>query len=193
MSVAAWSHDSAALQGAVTRMRDSTRSVDSGAIRAAVRRAWVAQRGGLSVRPEWRDVADSYVLDRAVPLLAAAADSALIDLGGLFLWIGPATKRPVGIANPGNALDPVAQVELRSGAISTVSGRGEHRATTVLAGDAFTASAWASVLFAFGCDQALAMAQRGEGRISVVCADSAGVRWTTDLQNRVVLPAARAP
>jgi thiamine biosynthesis lipoprotein ApbE len=193
VSVAAWSPDSAALQGAVRRMRDSTRSADSAAIRTAVRQAWAAQRGGLSVRPEWGDVADSYVLDRAVPLLAAAADSALIDLGGLFLWIGPATKRPVGIANPVNALDPVAQVDLRSGAVSTVSGRGEHRALTVLAGDAFTASAWASALFALGCEEALATAQRREGRISVVCADSAGVRWTTDLQNRVLLPAVPAP
>lgn len=193
VSVAAWSPDSAALHGAVTRMRDSTRSADSGAIRAAVRQAWAVQRGGLALRPDWRDVTDSYVLDRAVPLLAAAADSALIDLGGLFLWIGPATQRPVGIANPANALEPVAQVDLRSGAISTVSGRGEHRALTVLAGDAFTAAAWASALFPLGCDKALATAQRGENHLSVVCADSAGVRWTADLQNRVLLPAARAP
>jgi hypothetical protein len=193
VSVAAWSHDSAALQTAISRLRDSTRAVDSSTIRSAVRRAWDLEREDLRLRPEWRDVADSYVLDLAVPVLQAVADSALFDLGGLFLWIGPATQRPVGIANPGNALDPVAQVDLRSGAVSTVSGRGEHRALTVLAGDAFTASAWASALFGLGCETALATAQRREGRISVVCADAAGVRWTTDLQNRVLLPAARAP
>jgi hypothetical protein len=104
------------------------------------------------------------------------------------------TNRPVGIANPGNALERVAQVELRTGAIGTVSGRGEHRAVTVLAPTAFKASAWASALFSLGCDGALALVQRLEGReISLVCADSAGVRWSPELRNRVVLPTARVP
>lgn len=191
VSVAAWSKDSVALEAAIARMRDSTRAFDSTTARAAVRQAWRAERGDVSLRPEWRDVADSYVLDRALPVLAAAADSALIDLGGLFLWLGPATRRPVGITDPGNALDPVAQVELRAGAVSTVSGRGEQRSVTVLAPTAFKASAWASALFALGCDRALALAARRH--VSLVCADSAGVRWSPELQNRVVLPPGRAP
>jgi hypothetical protein len=193
VSVAAWSTDSIALQAAMSRLRDTTGAVDSTAARAAVRQAWAAERGkgDVALRPEWRDVGDSYVLDRAVPELARAADSALIDLGGLFLWIGPATSRTVGIADPGSALEPVAQVVLRLGAISTVSGRGEHRAVTVLAPTAFKASAWASALFSLGCDKALAQAARRG--ISVVCADSAGVRWSPDLQNRVLLPPGRVP
>jgi hypothetical protein len=194
VSVAAWSHDSAALQTAISRLRDSTRAVDSSTIRSAVRRAWDLEREALRLRPEWRDVADSYVLDLAVPVLQAVADSALFDLGGLFLWIGPATKRMVGIAKPDNSLETIGQVELRAGGVSTVSGRGEHRSVTVLAGDAFRAAAWASALFSLGCDKALALAPRLERRqLSVVCADSSGVRWTTDLQNRVLLPAARGP
>ena len=191
ISVAAWSKDSVALQSAVSRFSDSTRAVDSTTARAAVRQAWPAERGDLALRIEWRDVADSYVLDGALPVLAKAADSALIDLGGLFLWLGPATRRPVGITDPGNALAPVAQVELRAGAVSTVSGRGERRSVTVLAPTAFKASAWASALFSLGCDKALALAVRRG--VSVVCADSAGVRWSPELQNRVVLPPGRAP
>jgi hypothetical protein len=192
VSVAAWANDSIAVRAAVERLRDSTRSVDSTTIREALRRAWAAEREDLRLRPQWSDVADSYVLDRAAPVLAVVVDSALFDLGGLFLWIGPATRRMVGIADPDNSLDPVAHVELRAGALSTVSG--EHRSVTVLAGDAFKASSWASALFSLGCERALALAPRLERRqISVVCADSAGVRWTTDLQNRVVLPAAREP
>ena len=192
ISVAAWSRDSTTLAQALARMRDSTRAFDSTKARVAARDAWSAERGDRSLRLEWRDVADSYVLDRAVPLLAGSADSALIDLGGLFLWVGPDTKRSVGIADPGNALDPAAGVELRSGAISTVSGRGERRAITVLAPTAFKAAAWSSALFSLGCEKALALAGARPG-ISVVCADSMGVRWSPDLQNRVVLPPARAP
>lgn len=191
VSVAAWARDSSALQLAVSRMRDSTRAKDTANIRQLVRQAWNAERGDLPPRLEWRDVVDSYVLDQAVPVLAAAADSALIDLGGLFLWIGPPTRRTVGIADPGNALDPVAHVALQSGAISTVSGRSERRAVTVLAPTAFRAAAWASALFSLGCEQALAQAARRG--LSVVCADSVGVRWSPELQSRVVLPSARVP
>lgn len=190
ISVAAWSDDSVALASALSRMRDSSRAVDSARARVAVRQAWAAERGDITLKPEWRDVADSYILDQALPVLVDAADSALIDLGGLFRWVGPPTTRAVGIADPGNALDPVAQVELESGAISTVSGRNERRAMTVLAPTAFKASAWASALFSIGCERALATAPRG---ISLVCADAAGVRWSPDLQNRVSLPTARVP
>jgi thiamine biosynthesis lipoprotein ApbE len=192
VSVAAWSKDTAALRSAIARMRNSTRSADSTAVRTAVRRAWAAERGELSPHLEWRDVVDGYVLDQALPVLGASADSALIDLGGLFLWLGPATRRPVGITDPGNALVPVAQVELRAGAVSTVSGRGEQRSVTVLAPTAFQASALASALFALGCDRALALAARRN--LSLVCADSAGgIRWSPALQNRVSLPPGRAP
>jgi hypothetical protein len=194
ISVAAWSKDSLALAAAVARLRDSTRAADSTGARAAARQAWPAERGDLPLRVEWRDVADSYVLDAALPAFATAVDSALIDLGGLFFWVGPATKRSVGIANPGNALDRAAQVELHSGAVSTVSGRGERRSVTVVAPTAYRASAWASALFSLGCDRALALAPRLAPRgVSLVCADSAGVRWSPELQNRVFLPAAPAP
>ena len=199
VSVAAWSADSIALQAAIARLRESTGAVDSISVRAAVRAAWAAERGegegegdgDVSLRPEWRDVADSYVLDRAMPALTSATDSALVDLGGLFLWIGPATNRTVGIADPGNALAPVAQVALRSGAVSTVSGRGDRRSVTVLASTAFKASAWASALFSLGCERALALAALRN--VSLVCADSTGVRWSPDLANRVAPPLGHAP
>lgn len=190
VSLAAWAKDSVALRTAAEQVRDSMRS--SRASRDELRQAWAAEREDLRLRPQWSDVMDGYALDRAVAALAAVADSALFDLGGLFLWIGPPTKRPVGIADPDNALNVLAHVELRTGSLSTVVG--ERRSVTALAPDAFTASSWASALFSLGCDRALALAPRLERRrVSVVCADSAGVRWTPDLQNRVLLQAARAP
>lgn len=192
VSVAAWAKDSVALRMAAEQVRDSMRA--SRASPDALRRAWALERDDLRLQPEWMDVSDSYALDQAVPALAAVVDSALFDLGGLFLWIGPPTKRLVGIADPDNALNVLAHVELRSGALSTVVG--EHRSVTALAPDAFKASAWASALFSLGCDRALALAPRLERRqVSVVCADSAGVRWTPGggLQNRVLLPVARVP
>jgi hypothetical protein len=192
LSVAAWAKDSAALRTAAQQVRDSMRSVDPRGNREILRRAWIAEREDLRLQPDWYDVADGYALDRAVPALAAVADSALLDLGGLFLWIGPETKRTVGIADPDNSLDAVAHVEWRGGSLATVTG--QHRSVTVLASGAFKAASWASALFSLGCGRALALAPRLERRrISVVCADSAGVRWTTDLQNRVVLATARAP
>ncbi|HET9385232.1 MAG TPA: hypothetical protein VFO67_08800 [Gemmatimonadales bacterium] len=183
VSVAAWSADSQALRRAIEQVRDSMQAFDSAQSRPAMRRIWLSAREHLRVTPEWRDVLDSYSLDRAVSPLVAVADSALFDLGGQFLWIGPATRRGVGIADPDNSLDLVAQVELREGSISTVIG--EHRSVSALGADAFIASAWASALFSVGCDEALALAARR--RISVVCVDSAGVRWSPGLQNRVAL------
>lgn len=190
VSVAAWSLDSAALRRAVEQVRDSMQAFDSARSRPAMRRLWLSAREPVRLTPEWRDVLDSYSLDRAVPPLVAVADSALFDLGGQFLWIGPATRRSVGIANPDNSLDVVAQVELREGSISTVVG--EHRSISALGADAFTASAWASALFTVGCERALALAARRG--VSVVCADSGGVRWSPDeLRNRVALPPGRGP
>lgn len=190
VSLAAWAGDSTRLRAAIERARDSMQQSDPQRTRDALRRAWAGQRAGLSLQPDWRDVTDSYAVDQVAATLTGTVDSALFDLGGLFLWIGPSTRRLVGIADPRNALEPIAHVEWRGGAISTVSGRGEQRAVTVLASTAFQASAWASALFAVGCDRALALAPRG---ISLVCADSAGVRWSPELRNRVSLPVARAP
>lgn len=191
LSLAAWAKDSVALRTAAEQVRDSMRS-DPRASREILRRAWAAEREDLRLQPDWYDVADGYALDRAVPALAAVADSALFDLGGLFLWIGPETKRVVGIADPDNSLDAAAHVEWHGGSLATVTG--EHRSVTVLATGAFQAASWASALFSLGCERALALAPRLERRrVSVVCADSAGVRWTTDLQNRVLLRAVREP
>ncbi len=169
------------------------RSVSARASRVELRGAWTAERADLRLQPEWSDVADGYALDRAVGRLAAVADSALFDLGGLFLWIGPATGRAVGIADPDNSLRALAHVELRTGALATVTG--QHRSVTVLAPDAFRASAWASAMFSVGCDSALALGPRLDrrGGLGMVCADSTGVRWTTNLQNRVSLRTARGP
>ena len=87
----------------------------------------------------------------------------------------------------------LASVDLLGGSVRTQSRRnaprGAARSVTVLAPDALTANAWAATFLALGCDRALA---NREG-LSVVCADAAGVRWTTELQNRVSLPAARGP
>ena len=87
----------------------------------------------------------------------------------------------------------LASVELHGGSVRTQSQRnaprGAARSVTVLAPDALTANAWAATFLALGCDRALT---NREG-LSVVCADSAGVRWTSELQNRVSLPAARGP
>src|SRR6266550_1880276 len=87
----------------------------------------------------------------------------------------------------------LAVVDLQGGSVRTQSQRnaprGAARSVTVLAADGLTANAWAAALLAIGCERALAVAQG----MHVVCADSAGVRWATGLQNRVSLPAARAP
>jgi thiamine biosynthesis lipoprotein ApbE len=189
VSLAAWAEDSARLRATIERLRDSMQRIDAARLRDAVRRAWAAERATPRLQPDWRDVSDSYALDAVAPALAGVADSALFDLGGQFLWLGPVTRRPVGIADPDNSLRIIAQVEFHAGSLSTVTG--EHRSITVLAPTAFKASAWASALFSLGCDRALALAT--DRSVSLVCADSAGVRWSPGLQNRVVLPSARVP
>ena len=189
VSLAAWAEDSARLRSAIEQLRDSMQRIDAIQSRTAARRAWATEREAVRLQPDWRDVSDSYALDAVAPALSGVADSALFDLGGLFLWIGPDTRRPVGIADPDNSLRIVAQVEFRSGSLSTVTG--DHRSVTVLAPTAFKAAAWASALFSLGCDGALALAARRN--VSLVCADPAGVRWSPELQSRVVLPSARVP
>jgi len=156
-------------------------------------------------------IAKGYALDRAALALAGVADSALLDLGGQFLWIGPtpqATSRTVGIADPDNSLRVLAAVEMRGGSVSTSSQAeppghivdprarrpaNRARSVTVLASTGMTADAWSTAFFVLGCDSALALAPRLERwRVSVICADSAGVRWTPDLEKRVLLPTAPA-
>lgn len=163
-------------------------------------------RRGLSL--DFGGIAKGYALDRAAARLAGSADSALLDLGGQFRWVGPPTRRTVGIADPENSLRAIAAVELREGSLST-SAQAEQpdhivdprsgaaagsaaRSVTVLAATAMAADAWSTALFVMGCDSALALAPRLAGwRISIICADHGEVRWTADLDGRVFLPTSR--
>ncbi|MGH7672123.1 MAG: hypothetical protein ACREMC_04430, partial [Gemmatimonadales bacterium] len=57
------------------------------------------------------------------------------------------------------------------------------------------ADAWSTAFFVLGCDSAVALAprlDRDRWRVSVVCADTGGVRWTADLEGRVLLPTSLA-
>lgn len=168
----------------------------------------VRLRSGVAL--DFGGIAKGYALDRAAALLAGVADSALLDLGGQFFWVGPATRRMVGIADPDNSLTALAAVEMLGGSVST-SSQGEQpehivdprrggaaaaraRSVTVLAGSAMAADAWSTAFFVLGCDSALALAPRLERwRVSVICADAEGVRWTADLEGRVLLPASPVP
>ena len=206
MSVAAWAPDTIRLAGALNGARDSVDRIDSlmthhariDALDSAQRD--LLQRTGVTAASE--SLASGYALDRAALALAGVSDSALLDLGGQYLWVGPPgrmTNRTVGIPDPDNSLDALGWVELRGGSIRTEPQSREHHgrahSVTVLAPDALTAHAWSIAFFALGCDSALAVAAGLGGRISVACADSAGVRWTKDLEKRVRVPAAsgRAP
>ncbi len=213
LSVAAWAADTTRLAGALNAARDSVERIDSLLQHRAklaplapfdsVQRD-VRNRTGVTTLPE--SLASGYALDRAALALATVTDSALLDLGGHYLWIGSpgrVTHRTVGIPDPENSLGALGAVELRSGSVRTQSRSAEQhgpvRSVTVLAPDALTARAWSLALFAVGCDSALAVAAghaegKGEGkRISVVCADSAGMRWTRDLERRVTVPEASRP
>ena len=198
MSAAAWGADTSRLAGALRAAHDSVDRIDSlvghrtriAALDSIQHEVW--RHTGVQTPPE--SLASGYALDRAALALAPAADSALLDLGGQYLWIGPATRatrRTVGIPDPENSLDALGTVELRSGSIRTQSQSAEHRgrarSVTVLAPDALTSHAWSIAFFALGCDSALAVAAGlgGAARISVVCADSAGIRSTKDLEKRV--------
>lgn len=199
MSAAAWvsGSDSGAIVRALQAAHDSVDRIDSLlqhhlAIAAvdSMRRD-LRRRSGVALPSD--SIAAGFALDRAALALARVVDSALLDVGGQYLWIGAATHRAVGIPDPDNTLRSLATVDLVGGSIRTRSqrnaGRGVVRAVTVLASGALEASAWAGVFAAWGCDRALAEPQG----MSVVCADSSGVRWTTDLRNRVSLPPERAP
>ena len=199
MSVAAWGSDSGRVARALDAAHDSVNRIDSLIQRHAAIPALD------SVRREMRrrttvpipidSLAPGYALDRAALALTGTVDSALLDLGGQYLWIGAPGRlahRAVGIPDPDNTLRQLGVVELQDGSIRTRAERnaapGAARSVTVLAPSALLASAWAAALFELGCDRALSTAG-----VSVVCADSGGVRWTTDLQNRVSLPAVPAP
>lgn len=202
LSAAAWGPDTIGLGRALDAVRDSVERIDGflggrgGGRVAAVDslRRDVRQRTGVSLAAH--DVAAGYALDRAALALAGVADSAILDLDGQFLWVGPPprpTRRAVGIPDPYNSLRPLATVELWSGSVRSTSPprgqQGRARAVTVLAPTAIAADAWSLAFLAIGCDSALALAPRLEHwRVSVVCADSAGVRWTADLDKRVLLP-----
>ncbi len=200
MSAAAWGTDSTRVARALDAARDSVDHIDS------LRQRHVSIAALDSVRREIRrrtgialvvdSMAPGYALDRAALALANVVDSALLDLGGQYLWVGsPArpTHRAVGIPDPDNTLRTLAVVDLQDGSVRTESRRnaprGGARSVTVLAGDGLTANAWAAALLALGCARALVVAQG----MHVICADSAGVRWATGLQNRVSLPPARGP
>jgi FAD:protein FMN transferase len=165
----------------------------------------VRLRSGLTL--DFGGIAKGYALDRAADLLSGVADSALLDLGGQFLWVGRETRRTVGIVDPANSLRALAAVEMRHGSVSTSSqaeqpghivdprrpGRtpaSRTKSVTVLAATGIAADAWSTAFFVLGCDSALALAPRlEEWRVSVICADTVGVRWTPDLEGRVLLPA----
>jgi thiamine biosynthesis lipoprotein ApbE len=200
MSAAAWGADSARVVRALEAAHDSVDHIDSLVERhesiAALDPVRREIRRGIGVALAADSIAPGYALDRASLALTGVVDSALLDVGGQYVWIGPAarpTHRAVGIPDPDNTLRTLAVVDLRGGSVRTASQRnappGNARSVTVLAADALSASAWALALLALGCDRALSEAKA----ISVVCADSASVRWTSELQNLVSLPAARAP
>lgn len=200
MSVAAWGADSGRVVRALEAAHDSVDHIDAllqrhVAVPAidSVRRA-IRQRTGTALVPA-DSLAFGYALDRAALALANIADSALLDVGGQYFWLGSPTHRAVGIPDPDNTLRTLAVVDLQGGSLSTESQRnaprGSARSVTVLAAGGLAANAWAAALLPLrgGCDSVLVVA----AELSVVCADSARVRWTSGLQNRVSLPAARAP
>jgi thiamine biosynthesis lipoprotein ApbE len=198
LSAAAWrpaSRDSTHLARALDAVHDSVERVEElmrgtkriGALDSLRRE--IRERTGVAVAAD--SLAAGYALDRAALALAGVADSALLDLGGQFLWIGPPTRRSVGIPDPDNSLRALATVTITGGSVRTTSQRepGRVRSVTVLAPTAIAADAWSLAFFVMGCDSALALAPRlARWRVSVVCADSTGVRWTPDLEHRVLLP-----
>lgn len=184
LSLAAWGRDSSALSAAAGRVLDTARAIDSLPRRAMIgtlRAWWATVRSGTTADPDWEHVANGYALDRASRNLQGVADSALLDLSGQFLWVGPPTHRAVGIADPRSSLRTAAVVELNSGSLLTRTE--ERRSLTVLAPTAAAAAAWVSVLFPLGCERALSVPG-----VSVVCVDSTGARWTADLNERVGVP-----
>ena len=183
MSVAAWGADSDRVLRALEAAHDSVDRIDSLLQRHvsipaidSLRRA-VRQRTGVAVLTD--SIGYGYALDRAAMAVANAVDSALLDLGGQYYWLGRPTHRAVGIPDPDNTLRTLGVVDLQGGSLRTASRRnapsGSARSITVLAPNALAANAWAAALLALGCDRALALARE----MHVVCVDSAGAHWST--------------
>jgi len=179
-------HDSVDRVDSLIQRHVAIAAIDS--LRREIRR-----RTGIALVAD--SLAPGYALDRAILALEGSheVDSALLDLGGQYSWVGPATHRAVGVPDPDNTLRTIAVVDLQGGSVRTQSQRnaphGAARSVTVLADDGLTANAWAAAFLALGCDRALPLARD----MHALCADSTGVRWATGLQNRVSLPTARAP
>jgi hypothetical protein len=191
MSAAVWGADTTQLGSVLDAVRGTIDSLQ-GRWPAGLDSLGREVRGRTGVALAAADLTEGDALDRAALTLRSrgVVDSALLDIGGQFLWIGPRdTRRPVGIADPDNSLVALATVEWRNGSISTASNPGGRRtrSVTVLAPSGIAAEAWSIALLAVGCDRALAVAP-----VSVVCADSGRVRWTADLDGRVLLPTAAA-
>jgi len=179
MSAAAWGADTLRVAAALGVVRDTLdrpgHVVPLDSLRRDIRR-----RTGATVTTD--DVTDGDALDRAARVLASAVDSALLNLGTQYMWVGTReTHRPVGIADPANALTTRATVEMRSGSVSTTTDAEKKVSVTVLASSALVAEAWSTALLGLGCDRALSLAA------GVVCTDSVRVRWTPDLEGRVLV------
>ncbi|HEV8401116.1 MAG TPA: hypothetical protein VGQ18_14910 [Gemmatimonadales bacterium] len=177
MSAAAWGADTTRIAGALGVVRDTLdrpgHVVPLDSLRREIRR-----RTGVTVATD--DVIDGDALDRAARILTGVVDSALLNLGSQFMWVGTReTRRPVGIPDPANSLETWATVDMRSGSVSTTTDADKKVSVTVLAPSALVAEAWSTALLGLGCERALTLAA------SVVCADSVRVRWTPDLEGRV--------
>src|SRR2546426_739940 len=93
MSAAAWGTDSTRVARTLDAARDSVDHIDSLLQRHvsiaaldAVRRE-IRRRTGIALVAD--SIAPGYALDRAALALANVVDSALLDLGGQYLWVGP--------------------------------------------------------------------------------------------------------
>src|SRR6266478_1317753 len=124
MSAAAWGADSTRVARALEAAHDS--------VRRAIRRGTGVALAGDSIAP-------GYALERAAMALGNDVDSALLDLGGQYRWVGGAarpTHRTVGIPDPDNTLRTLASVDLLGGSVRTQSQRnaprGAARSVTVL-------------------------------------------------------------
>jgi thiamine biosynthesis lipoprotein len=171
-------------------------------------RGTVVLRRGLAL--DFGGIAEGYALDRALLALRPVADSALLTLGGQYLIMTPATPagarragRRVGVADPDNSLRILALIEVPPGSwsVRTLSPVDQPapitdprtrkpalraRSVTAVARDGMTAEVWSSAFFVLGCDSALALATHlGTPPVGVLCIDDR-VRWSADLEGRVV-------
>jgi thiamine biosynthesis lipoprotein len=159
-------------------------------------------RHGLTI--DLGGIAPGHALDRALLALRGVADSAVLSIGGLLLLMtggspaGPG--RSVGIPDPDNSLQMLAQVRLPPGiwAIGTSSladvdpiqdprtGQPavQARSVTTVTNSGMMAQVWSRAFFVLGCDSALGLAPRVG--VGLICIDQR-TRWTADLDGRVAL------